>query len=336
MATTLSIIIPTILRETVFETANRCAQMAIDPRVEVIVSVNPMYLDISAHSKVLDKLSEIKNIRIEIQESSRPTAESSAFHSIKFAKNDWVWFVGDDDFLTEGAVNQALNLIPNAADFWLLNCNLDYDSSFQTKYYEVGPRIDQLSTGLDLFNKFGLISATTTLSCLLIRKKSLDLQFFDELHAIQGIYSHSFFLFCMLHERIVGATDRALIKRSEALPLEIQRGLEKYAESIQVPFGSLFTYGLLDLVKASSAKTGIPIVDILNFRELEIIKTEVTRRKKQYILVRSLGDFILGAGEMFFKGKELFSALVSSMEQFGFTPRESLVLDSPVRVTLER
>jgi hypothetical protein len=332
---TISIIIPTILRPSVIHTAKICARLAQDPRIEIIVSVNPLDMGDKQARETLGRLLEIENIRVEIQRVSQPTAEASSFHSIVFARHSWVWFLGDDDYLDSAAVQQALKLIEGTADFWLINCLLRYPSGYESKYYEIGPKQDQICIGLEFFKKFGLISATTTISCILVRKEALDIEYFEKLHEIQGIYSHSFFLFSMLYNRQVGATDRMLIVRNEAFEEDIRHGLEKYTESLGIPFHYLFTRGLLSLVFAASSKTGIPVDVILNFRELEITKGQIRKNKKQHILARTLGDFMLATATAFSEVDSSLEGFKYELSNSNFSSSGDLVFESPVRVTLE-
>lgn len=334
--TSLSIIIPTILRSSVLETASRCASLAKDSRVEVIVSINPLGFDAAGATAVHEALKKISNLRIEIQPSSRSTAESSAMNSLDFAKNEWVWFVGDDDNLSIDAVEKALSMIEKPVDFWLVNCILNYRSGFSAKYFEIGPAREQVGLGRELFKKFGLVSATTTLSCLIFRREIADLNFFNELHDLQGIYSHSFFLFASLHNRHVGVSDFPFIQRTESNSDEIKAGLQKYVDSKELPFHSIYTTGLLALINAVSTKTGIPVGEILRFRELEIIKNiDIISNNTHKILVSSLGDFILAATRATPVLDPNLTKVKRELTANGFRSRgQGLVMAAPVRVTL--
>jgi hypothetical protein len=322
------------------ETASQCAALASDPRVEVVVSINPLGFETEGAASVLDALKAIPNLRIEIQPSPRSTAESSAMNSIGFAQNDWVWFVGDDDNLSKNAITEILLMIDKPVDFWLLNCVLNYLSGFSSKYYEVGPRREQVGLGKDLFKKFGLVSATTTLSCLVFRKEIVDLDFFNELHDLQGIYSHSFFLFACLYNRSVGVSDLPLVQRTEGTSVEIKLGLQKYVKSKGVPFYSIFTTGLLALIEEVSKKTGIGVGEILEYRELEIIKNlEIVSNKTHRILVNRLGDFMLGFTLTALESSPILDAKLLKVQrelnEYGFRVRgQGLVMAAPVRVTL--
>jgi hypothetical protein len=334
----LSIVIPTVLRPSVIETANRCAMFANDPRVEVVVSINPLAFTSQDADVVHQTLLKIPNIRIEIQSSPRFTAESSAMNSICFAGNEWIWFLGDDDHLSPHAIEHVLLLIENPVDFWLVNCTLNFPSGYSSKYYSVGPNREQVGLGKELFQKFGLVSATTTLSCLVIRKKVVDLNFFNELHSIQGVYSHSFSLFACLFSRKVGVSDMPLVNRAEGTSEQIQASLQSYVESQSRPFHTIFTTGLLSLIKAVSERTGMPMLEILRFREIEIIKNiEIVSDATHRVLISSLGDFILAAVRATPILDPNLTVVEKEIYESGFRGNgQGLVMSAPVRVTLSR
>ena len=332
----LSIVIPTILRSSVIQTVNNCLTLCAGYNVEIVVGVNPLNLYGLEEQSVLSSLLNIPGLQVKIQNSPKETAEASAFASIEFAKGEWILFLGDDDELDEKNFEEVFDLLDFNVDFWLLNCNLLYSSGFRSPYYTIGPEPRQVSSGLDLFKKFGLVTATTTLSCLLFKKESVDLNLFQRIESIQGIYSHSFFLFCNFASRMVGATNTCFINRKEASSIEVGAALSRYASNLGIPSTEIFTLGLYKLVEFASRHTGLEIGEILSFRELEIFKdVKEFSLANHKVHVTTLGGFI----SEFVQRSDYFDTRITRLEhclyEQGFEKSgDHLILDAPVRVTL--
>lgn len=77
---------------------------------------------------------------------------------------------------------------------------------------------DAVRPTAEVFQQLGFVSALTTLSCLLVRTRIVDFETFQGLHALPGIYSHTFAMRCWLQDRYVGVADHPCILRMERPP----------------------------------------------------------------------------------------------------------------------
>ena len=297
MANQITIVIPTILRDSVVRTVKKCARLAKKSNglARVAVVVNCPQPNIQ-QQKTIRRLRRIKGVDIYLQEKFRVSAEQSAIHAAGFAKTNWIWFMGDDDIPSKGSLNHLGILINRSdADFWLLNCNLRVGSR-TVPYYQVGPKPIQTSTGIILFERLGLISATTTLSCWLIKRELVDAKQFEQFHDVMGIYSHSFWLLSALHSKRAGLTDYKCVERNEEKPEAIAQSLTKYTATIGEEITYIWGAGLESLVAKACQVTGISQEQIWKFRELELYKTWLPK-EKQLILVRRLASVIVDPGK---------------------------------------
>jgi glycosyltransferase involved in cell wall biosynthesis len=264
----ISIVIPTILRNSIFKTISSILNQENGNKVLIEVVVNP----ISKNVKLLKKLQNDNRISVRTHLQAFSTAEESALHAAYSSKSDWIWILGDDDIATEGSISHVIGLVSNLeTDFWLLNCNLNFQG-VPLKYYDVGPKTIQISRSFDLWRKLGFLTATTTLSCFLIKREALDLNIFQEFNEIQGIYSHSFSLLAMLRDSLVGITNYACVDRNEQGANEIGASLLRYAEMNGRSFDSLWIEGVIALAEKLSEITRIPFDELMSYREIEVIK----------------------------------------------------------------
>jgi hypothetical protein len=322
----ISIVIPTVLRPTIFKTIESLFEQKDIDRVKVEVVINPLFVD----KKILKKLGRIKGIIVRFHKGEYLTAEQSAFHAVATSTSDWIWILGDDDIAAPGSISHILDLVNNSdIDFWLLNCSLKFDQ-VPLKYYEVGPSRIQIARSFDVWQKLGFLTALTTLSCFLIRKRVLDLKLFEEFHKIQGVYSHSFSLLAMLQGSLVGITDRACVIRNEQGSEDIEKSLRRYSNSIGRDFDSLWIEGVIRLAEKLSHLTNIPLSTLLDFREIEIVKDPLS----SYIIQSDISFLVSSTKEVSYKRLMLRSRISSSLKEKLSGGSPGLILKGPIRISL--
>ena len=262
----LSIVIPTTLQRTsILGTVESLKQaMTLGIRVEVVIN-NP-----EPDPVLKSRLEEFEYVDVRMSSKTWPTAEASAMSAAYTSSADWVWILGDDDVATTSAMTHILTLISsNVADFWLLNIQLR--QVVLLDYYRVDPETC-ITSVQDAWGKMGWISITTTLSAFLIRRSVIDWKLFLRFHSIQGIYSHSFSLFCMLLGKQVGLTNHICVDRHESESEEIGKSLEHYQLSLGRSRNYTWTTGLRKLIREASKISGIPKRTLWRFEESEIVK----------------------------------------------------------------
>jgi glycosyltransferase involved in cell wall biosynthesis len=204
------------------------------------------------------------------------TAEESLLNGLEFAETDYVWSLGDDYVVTEDAVARVMQLASTSSfDFILLNLFSKDGETLHTYFRAPYPTVTY-GRGLDMFRDFGLISATTTVSCLCFRKSRLCLEEWRRLSKISPIYSHSVAFFLSFHDRpCVFLEAPCVIYTQNSLEDEDHRicGLAKSSGKTSL---YPFTVGLIRLINAAAAHSGVPIADLAHFEEIELSKTSYT------------------------------------------------------------
>ena len=202
-----------------------------------------------------------------------PTAEESVFNSVKFCSGKYIWILGDDDYIKDNSIEYLINILKSSDEsFFLLNCDV---LNLENKIVEYLPSnkngIVKYDNGVDFFSEFGIISATTTMSCLVIKKDIIDIKVFNLLSSISPIYSHSTSLFCFLYDKKCGFIKRILLTyRLNDMTKEQQSLANAYDESCFDNHGQ--TIGILKLISEASRITSIPIKKILQFNEPQLSK----------------------------------------------------------------
>ncbi len=266
----LSVVIPTTAqRQSIFKTINSVFEDVDFSRmaqVEVVVN------SLEPNAKIINRLAADKRIHLRFSDRFHETAEASAFYATKTSSSPWVWILGDDDLVAKGAIAAIEKLTEyDQVDFWLLNVKLKFDQ-IPIHYYRVGPSKIQISDSIEIWKKLGFFSALTTLSCFLIKRDILNLDIFNEFHEIQGIYSHSFSLLSMLRNKKAGITDSVCVIRTEQSEMQVAKALQSYCNRKNISLDEIYTTGALKLFDLLSIKLGVPRDDLLDFREIEIIK----------------------------------------------------------------
>lgn len=116
------------------------------------------------------------------------------------------------------------------------------------------------------------MSATTTLSCLILKKSDFDLKLALKLSNKAEIYCHSAAILASFHDKPAAFKSNPLLTyRQNSLQEEGARFNAYCAEKKILP-EALFTTGVIRLIELLRRTTGIPTKIIGNFREPEIRK----------------------------------------------------------------
>jgi len=335
---TLTICIPTTLkRDTIFNTLKSVKKEIKNLPVTVEIFVNLESEASHEQAKRIERLQKA-DYTLNFHPSFLPTAESSALTAAKSATGSWVWIVGDDDAVMPRSISHVLQLIENpSVDFWLLNF-IPKVGRLETSYIDIGPKPIQTSNGLAVWKRLGFVSATTTLSVFLIRKKIIDLEVFRTYHEISGIYSHSVALLHLLAHRNVGVTDFKCILRNEEDSIQIETSINKYEKNNSSKSISSFQLeGLISLLTKLSQELKISLEDLLLFREIELIKDSSFGTKRQKVLVSNTGNVMLRALKMRetkLRAQGLPSANFKITKSSNEFSNEPLILETPVRVSI--
>jgi glycosyltransferase involved in cell wall biosynthesis len=323
---TISVVIPTTLRKSITKTISSLLKQEESKKILIEVVVNP----IATNKKLLQKLQRNKKIIVRLHPEEYSTAEQSAFHAAATSGSDWIWIIGDDDLAAEGSIAHIINLIENReVDFWLLNCLLDF-AGVPLKYYEIGPEKIQIARSFDMWKKLGFLTTLTTLSCFLIRRDVIDLEIFEEFHDIQGVYSHSFSMPAMLSDSLVGVTNMACVIRNEQSSKEIGASLQRYTEAKGRQLDSLWIEGVVALGEKLSKLTKIPFDQLMEYREIEIIKDP----NNSYTSQGGLKFLISTTREVAFQRLLMRSEISPSLESTLGPSNPGLIFSGPIRITV--
>lgn len=275
----LTILIPTRTR---VHDVRRCAQAFVQQveegslggSVEVLVVDN---CSTDATAAVIQKFArQHACLRYERHLVARDTAETSLFHAIPFARGRWIWSFGDDDLPTDGAVSWLVShLIRDAPSLVLANCviHVPYSDS-KVAYFENEEAVEYYSQGLGLFKKYGLVSATTTISCLVFERRSFQLGAAVRLACVSQIYSHSAAMLVSFHDRPATFVGRALcVYRQNTIVEETER-FGAYCRSRGLLLEELFTGSVTALAEEIRRCVGISIREIAHFEEPEFSKSD--------------------------------------------------------------
>lgn len=262
----VSVVIPsTLQRASILETVDSL-KPAASLGIQVEVVVNNAHPDLV----LISKLQAFEFVHVRQSSQLWPTAEASAMSAANSSQADWVWILGDDDLAAPQALERILTLVSSGdADFWLLNIGLG--QVVPLDYYRVEPAF-YVTTVEEVWGRMGWISITTTLSAFLIKRSVINWEMFWRFHEIQGIYSHSFSLFCMLLGKKVGVTDHVCVDRKEGGSEEVGNSLYEYQTSLGRPMKYIWTTGLKNLMRETSRVSGIPKRTLWRFEESELIK----------------------------------------------------------------
>jgi hypothetical protein len=322
----ISVVIPTTLRKSILKTISSLLKQAHSEKITIEIVVNP----IGRNDQLLRKLQRNKKISVRFHSKEYMTAEQSAFHAVATSESDWVWILGDDDLAADGSIAHIIQLASNnEVDFWLLNTLLDF-TGVPLKYYEIGPAEIQVARSFVVWQKLGFLTALTTLSCYLIKRDNLNLAIFEEFHEVQGVYSHSFSLLFMLKDSLVGLTNTACVVRNEQSSAEIADSLRRYTESKGKELDSLWVEGVVALGEKLSSLTKVPFDQLMQYREIEIIKDP----NNSYIRQNTLNLLISSTRDVAFQRLNQRSQ-IDSILKVKLSPSDpGLIITGPIRISL--
>jgi len=201
------------------------------------------------------------------------TDEESLQNALQYAAGKYVWSFGDDDQVVETALAELMPVLDSGrADFVLLNRVAQVGERVHG-YFEAPYPTITYAQGLDLFRDFGLISATTTISCLCFRRGGLSVQEWQRLSDISPVYSHSVAMMLAFHDRpAVVIPKPVVVYRANTLSGERGRITRVSAEQRQLTLYS-FTLGLIRLLSEASARLGLPVEAFHAFEGIELSKS---------------------------------------------------------------
>ena len=202
--TTLTIVIPTrnradLLQRAVGSLVESASRVPDD--IEILVCDNQS-TDATAE-RCADLAAMHPQLRYARHEQAATSAEQSAYMSLRTlmrqGRSEFFWMFGDDDIAHPDACEQILRALRDGHDFVLAGLEVgdfrgpDAGSAQRRPrgYYRVSAPYVRYPRGADLFADFGLVTATTTLSCLCGRLERLDLEAWARLLEVSPIYSHS-------------------------------------------------------------------------------------------------------------------------------------------------
>ncbi|MDA8127762.1 MAG: glycosyltransferase [Betaproteobacteria bacterium] len=198
------------------------------------------------------------------------TAEESLQNALQYARGDYVWSFGDDDQVIEAALMRLLPVLEGQnPDFILLNLVALVDGATHG-YFEAPYPAIRYARGLDLFRDLGLVSATTTISCLCFRRAALSVAEWQRLSGISPIYSHSVAMMLAFHDRpAVVIPNPIVVYTANTLSEEYGRITRVATERRQLTRYS-FTIGLIRLLTEASSRLGLPLETFHTFEEIEL------------------------------------------------------------------
>jgi hypothetical protein len=317
----LSIVIPTTAaRFSIFKTIDSVYNSILELDVKIEVVVNRL----KSNRYILERLERDSRIELRFQSQIHQTAEASAIWAAYTSTSDWIWLLGDDDVATLGSINHVIDLLEyKDVDFWLLNVLLAFNH-IPLEYYRIGPKPIQVCSAYKLWERCGFFSILTTISCFLLKRSVIDIMLFEEFHKIQGVYSHSFSLLAMLKNSQVGATDYFCVTRNEGTVEEIEESLTSYTKFKNLELSFLWTSGARELFEVLSKKTGIPVSEHMNYREIELRKSSI----KSYLKISDLEILVSRSRSVMDRSNFEY------IRDLEISEIEELIFPAPVRISL--
>jgi hypothetical protein len=333
---TVSIVIPTILKPGVLETVKHALAVTKDTSVQIEVVINPLRAGSNEYLEIERKLVQNKKIIVRHHTKSHISAESSALYAAASSKSEWVWILGDEDLPTELSPQHLLQLAKSGlADFYLLNAEWKFHGE-PIKFYEVGPKPVQVTNGENFFAKLGFVSITPALSCWFLRKSIIDLDIFERFHTKFEIYSHTFALASFLQGKKAGMTNSVCLTRQEGSALEISKSLAEVTGKKDAHVTSIWVEGLLALASQLSRETGEDLIRILKSREIEMFKVgKIEMQEDLRVFVSSTLSIIQRAIESRTKESEWDSEIFVLSEEISnylSLSSSNLIFPTPVRI----
>jgi glycosyltransferase involved in cell wall biosynthesis len=276
----LTVLIPTRSR---VQDVRRCAQEFVQQvedgslvgRVEVLVVDN---CSTDATAVVIKEFARQHScLRYERHFVPRDTAETSLFHAIQFARGRWIWSFGDDDTPKPGSILWLVSFLQREhPSFVLANCLIRIpDSDVSIPYFEHENAIERYPAAVELFRKYGLVSATTTISCLVFERGCFRLGAALELAGVSQIYSHSAAMLVSFRDLPAAFVGRVICEYKQNTMAEEAERLSVYCRGRGMLLEELFTRSVGALAAAIQRRADIDISEIARFEEPEFSKTDL-------------------------------------------------------------
>jgi glycosyltransferase involved in cell wall biosynthesis len=276
----LSVLIPTrnraaLLQQSLAALVESVVASGAEERVEIVCVDN--FSGDDTPDVVQALATQHRFVRYEHHEALCPTAEVSMAAGVRFARGEHVWCFGDDDLPLPEAVPTLLrSLDATRSDFLLLNPLIEVADGETVEYFSAAEEVAGFASGRVFFRQFGLVSATTTLSCLCFRRTLFDADVALQCSDISPIYSHSVALLCMFHERPCAfLSTPVLVYRQNTVAEETER-FSAWSATHELPMEWVFSTGLVGLLRFANGRTGIPLGELAYFEEVEVSKDSWT------------------------------------------------------------
>lgn len=262
MATDLTLLIPNYNRpralarllESVFGSIRHADAEA---RVRVVVVDDYSESDLS---EAIAPYAGRHNFRFALQPNKCGNAETAFLSSLAFVETEYVWLLGNDDFISEDGIDCVLRILDStAASFVLLN-PIIYKHAMHRGFAPITATSDTIlyQRSEDLFLDFGFVTSTTTFPCLVMKTdpvRSFHRRYCLTKHGT--VYAHTFSLFGALRDEPGLFLTSPVVGFSGSERIEEQRKLQR-----QAPQGITFYHhslGLARLIRACAAATGVDV-----------------------------------------------------------------------------
>ena len=259
----LTIVIPTRNRGQSLKTAvesllSSISHSAADGDIEICIFDNQSVDDTPHVSERIVNAHQIVSYRRHPKEAT--SAEESAYLSLlqlsREGKSTYFWLFGDDDAVHPEACGAVYEALLAGYDFVLANLKVSRPKKEPIPYYDITSGGVGYSDGRQLFLDFGLVTATTTLSCLAGRLSAIDFEHWSRLLSISAIYSHSFTFLRSFSNRKAAALGNAVVLYNFNTVDDELRRLKRGGLTSGRPLFWPYTEGLLGLVEESFTHPG--------------------------------------------------------------------------------
>jgi len=289
--TKLTVLIPTrkrphILKETIALLVSEVTNYNLHHRVEIICVDN--FSEDETSEVVNQFIKKFSFVKYQKQVVLCESAETSLFNAIKFANYDYIWCFGDDDIPGIGSIAYLLNIIDDQKpSFILLNTLIKLPATSKTfPYLEVDIEPIYFKNTKDLFKQFGLVTATTTISCLVLKKSNFNINIALKLAGISQVYSHSSAILISYHNLPAVFIRIPLLTYRQNLADDEEKRFSNFCKEKGIIPESLFTSGLIGLIKIISSHTQISFKEFSMFTEHELRKDNwILTQNKLYLFV---------------------------------------------------
>lgn len=168
----------------------------IDPQEFEVIVLNNASTDNTREE--LEKL-KFDGLRVIHRDVLLDTSEQNISDGIKYAKGEFIWFLGDDDIPLAYGFDIIWQLISgNEYDFIVSNFKVLAENGHGASLTQVRNPGAISSQGLvPILNTVGLVNMFSGWSIIICRRSALDTKVLERLISVSPIYAHCFwFLFC--------------------------------------------------------------------------------------------------------------------------------------------